>query len=161
MTAPPGIRIIPRMEDRPIVRTLCLVLASVALAVDAGAQAPPAKGFKVVVNAAVPGTKVPRAVLGQIYLGNAQRWGDGRPIVAVDQSSTSRVRKEFSESVLQMPIMMVQQYWLREVSSTKRPPRTKDSDDEVISFVASESGAVGYVSETTPVPPTVHVLAIE
>jgi ABC-type phosphate transport system substrate-binding protein len=143
------------------VRTPFLVVASLVLAAGAGAETPSSRGFKVVVNAAVPGTKVPRAVLAQIYLGNAQRWGDGRPIVAVDLSSTSRVRKEFSESVLQMPIMMVQQYWLREVSSVKRPPRTKETDDDVIAFVAAEAGAVGYVSEATAVPPTVHVLTVE
>ena len=117
--------------------------------------------FKVVVNPAVSGRKIQRDALAQIFLGKAERWGDGRPIVPVDLSSTSAVREAFTERVLGMPIDGVKAYWMRSVAARKRPPKTMASDLEVLTFVAAEPGAVGYVSETTPVPPTVRVVDVE
>src|SRR5258708_35000698 len=97
-----------------------------------------------------------RKVLGHISLGKVQRWGDGAPIVAVDLSGTSPVRKAFCEEILGMSVEAVRFYWLQTVSSTgKRPPLTKPSDEEVISFVASKTGGVGDVSFRTPLPETV------
>lgn len=142
-------------------RTICFVLVGVLLATGREAPAAPAGGFKVIVNPGVTGKKVSRDVLAQIYLGNVQKWGDGRPIVAVDLTSTSRVRQSFSAAVLEMPIIQVQHHWVRSMSIGKRPPRTKDSDEQVIAFVAGEPGGLGYVSEDAPVPPSVRILAVE
>jgi ABC-type phosphate transport system substrate-binding protein len=124
------------------------------------ASAEPA-GYKVIVNAARPGRALRRAVLAQVYLGEAQRWGDGRPIVAVDLSSTSKVRTAFTASVLEMPTIRVQQHWLRAVAGGKVPPRTKETDEDVIAFVAREAGGIGYVSEDAALPPSVRAVAIE
>src|SRR6187431_1463238 len=66
--------------------------------------------FVVIVNAGVAGTSVRRADLAAVFLKKAVRWGDGSPASPVDQSTTSPVRKGFSESVLHMPVMAVVQY---------------------------------------------------
>ena len=117
--------------------------------------------FKVVVNPSITGQKLPREVLAQIYLGTAQRWGDGRPIVPVDRSITASLREAFAGAVLGMPVAGLQSYWLRNIANGKRPPMIKGSDEEVIAFVASEPGAVGYVSDSAAVPSTVRVVAIQ
>jgi len=74
------------------------------------------------------------------------------------------VRKGFSESVLHMPVMAVVQYWGKQLAavaaSSLRPPIVKASDDEVLLYVAKTSGAVGYVSSGTALPPGVKAVTI-
>jgi ABC-type phosphate transport system substrate-binding protein len=117
--------------------------------------------FKVIVNPKVAGRKITRDALAQIYLGQAQRWGDGSPIVAVDLSSTSTVRQAFSTTILGTSVERVKQHWLRAASAGKRPPLTKGSDADVIAFVAGAAGGVGYVSEAADVPPTVRIVPVQ
>jgi ABC-type phosphate transport system substrate-binding protein len=145
-----------------LVRTIGLVVVGALLLTGSTAPAAPSMGgFKVIVNSSIEGKKLDREVLAQIYLGHAQRWGDGRAITAVDQSSTSKVRAAFSWDVLEMPVARVQQHWLRSMSLGKTPPRTKNTDDEVIAFVSAESGAVGYVSDAAVLPASVRAVAVQ
>jgi hypothetical protein len=46
------------------------------------------------------------------------------------------------------------------MSTGMMPPMVKSSDGEIISFVASTRGSIGYVSAETPLPDSVKVLAI-
>jgi ABC-type phosphate transport system substrate-binding protein len=119
--------------------------------------------FVVVVNSSVAGTNVHRADLAAVFLKKAVRWGDGSPANPVDQSGTSPVRKDFSEGVLHMPVMAVVQYWGRQLASmaaSVRPPTVKGSEDEVLVYVAKTSGAVGYVSSGTTLPPGVKAVTV-
>ena len=131
------------------------------LAVIGTAQATDA--FVVVVNSSVAGTNVHRADLAAVFLKKAVRWGDGSAANPVDQSGTSPVRKDFSETVLHMPVMAVVQYWGRQLASmaaSVRPPTVKGSDEEVLAYVAKTSGAVGYVATGTSLPAGVKAVAI-
>jgi ABC-type phosphate transport system substrate-binding protein len=117
----------------------------------------------VVANASVAGTGVRRADLAAVFLKKAVRWGDGSPANPVDQSGTSAVRRGFSEAVLHMPVMGVVQYWGKQISSmaaSVRPPTVKASDEEVLVYVAKTSGAVGYISSGTTLPPGVKAVTI-
>jgi ABC-type phosphate transport system substrate-binding protein len=126
------------------------------------APAPAADEFVVVVNPSVVGTSVKRADLAAVFLKKAVRWGDRSPATPVDQSGTSPVRKAFSESVLQMPISTVLQYWQKQMFGTVpvRPPAVKGGDAEVLAFVAATPGAVGYVSLGATVPAGVKPVQI-
>jgi ABC-type phosphate transport system substrate-binding protein len=130
---------------------LGFVLAA-GLGVRIGHAAPP---FKVIVNPSVTGRAITRDVLAQIYLGGASRWGNGDLIAAVDLSSTSPIRRAFSEQVLGMSVDGVRFHWLRRIAAGLRPPLSKPADAEVIAFVARQPGGVGYVSAATPLPLTV------
>jgi ABC-type phosphate transport system substrate-binding protein len=121
------------------------------------------ESFVVVVNASVAGTTVHRTDLAAVFLKKAVRWGDGSPANPVDLSGTSHVRKDFSEGVLHMPVMAVVQYWGRQLASmaaSVRPPTVKGSEDEVLVYVAKTSGAVGYVSTGTALPPGVKAVTV-
>lgn len=121
-----------------------------------------ADGFVVIAHQSVLGSSVHRADLAAVFLRKATRWGDKTSAVPVDQSGTSAVRKAFSESVLQMPVSTALQYWQKEMFATPplRPPAVKGSDAEVIAFVGSTPGAVGYVSASAALPGEVKRLAI-
>jgi ABC-type phosphate transport system substrate-binding protein len=119
------------------------------------------ESFKVIVNAKVNGRTIPKATLAQIYLGEVERWSDGHPIVPVDLSTTSGVRATFSQAVLGMSVFNVRGYWMRTMGIGRRPPLSRSSDDEVISFVSVRAGGIGYVSDSAVLPATVKAVAIE
>jgi ABC-type phosphate transport system substrate-binding protein len=118
------------------------------------------EAFRVIINPGVKGTQIRRAAVSSIFLREATGWGDGSPASPVDQSMRSPVRQAFSMRVLGKPIEGVQAYWNRCLSSGIWPPPVKSSDADVISFVASTPGAIGYVSSSTALPDSVKELTI-
>jgi len=116
--------------------------------------------FQVIVHPEVEGTQIPRTVLSSIFLKEAARWGDGRPVAPVDQSLRSPVRATFSEYVLNKPVDGVQALWHRKMIQGVRPPIVKSSDADVIAYVAKTSGSIGYVSLSAPLPATVRVVTV-
>jgi ABC-type phosphate transport system substrate-binding protein len=142
------------MRSKAVLMVLTLSLTTLRPAV---AQEP----FRVIVNAKVNGRTVTRATLAQIYLGEVERWGDGHPIVPVDLSVTSPVRAAFSQAVLQMSVFNVRGYWSRTMGIGRRPPMTRADDDEVIAFVTARAGAIGYVSDSAVLPPTVKTIEVQ
>jgi len=122
--------------------------------------APPAV-FKVVVNPEVPGTGIKRQVLSAIFLRKVVKWSDGKAIKPADLSLTSPIRLGFTSAVLGLTTLEVNQYWRQMMSRGIVPPPVKQSDDEVIAFVASTAGAIGYVASSTPTPGSVRELRID
>jgi ABC-type phosphate transport system substrate-binding protein len=141
-----------------------LAVAAVVVA----AAAPPcpalaAEPFVVIAHPSVPGTAMHRADLAAVFLKKAVRWGDGTFATPIDQSGTSSVRQAFSETVFQMPVVAVLQYWQKQLLTSTTPvrvPVVKSSDDEVLAAVAATSGSVGYVSTATPLPASVKAVKL-
>jgi ABC-type phosphate transport system substrate-binding protein len=135
-----------------------------ALALGTAASASPSVSadvpFRVIVHPQVKGSQIPRAALSSIFLKQAPRWGDGSPVQPIDQSVQSSVRKSFSADVLQQGIVAVQVYWQRKMSTGVVPPPVKTSDEEVVAYVASTPGAIGYVSAATPLPDSVKPVEV-
>lgn len=123
---------------------------------------PAADEFLVVAHTSVLGASVRRDDLAGVFLRKVLRWGDRTPAVPVDQSGTSPVRRTFSESVLRMPVSTVLQYWQKQMFATPplRPPAVKGSDAEVIAFVGSTPGAIGYVTLGARLSDQVKTLAV-
>jgi len=138
---------------------LAATLVLVALAGPRPAAA--ADAFKVIVNARMTGRTVSRETLTQVYLGKAERWGDGKPVTAVDLSTTSPVRASFSQTILGMSVVSVRMYWTRTMVSDHFPPMVRSTDEDVIAFVSSRTGSVGYVSADAVLPDTVHTVAVQ
>ena len=135
-----------------------------ALAVGTAASASPSVSgdvpFRVIVHPQVKGSQIPRAALSSIFLKQAPKWGDGSPVQPIDQSVQSSVRKSFSADILQQGIVAVQVYWQRKMSNGVVPPPVKTSDEEVVAYVASTPGAIGYVSAATPLPDSVKPVEV-
>jgi ABC-type phosphate transport system substrate-binding protein len=138
---------------------LAATLVLVALAGPRPAAA--ADAFKVIVNARMTGRTVSRETLTQVYLGKAERWGDGKPVTAVDLSTTSPVRASFSQTILGMSVVSVRMYWTRTMVSDHFPPMVRSTDEDVIAFVSSRTGSVGYVSADAVLPDTVHTVVVQ
>ena len=116
--------------------------------------------FRVIVNPQVKGGQIPRTALSSIFLGRAPKWADGSEVRPVDQSLRSSLRVAFSNDVHMQGLMEIQVYWQREIAKGRVPPPVKSSDDEVVEYVASTPGAIGYVSTGTALPGTVREVAV-
>jgi len=115
--------------------------------------------FKVIVRSDHSGNAIRRQELGDIFLGKRAQWGDGRTLLAVDQSIHSQVRAAFVWEVLGQSAAAVENYWRKQLmTGGRRPPPVKDTDAKVIAFVASKPGTIGYVLAETELPEGVMVL---
>jgi len=118
--------------------------------------------YKVVVNTSQPANTIDKAVLADIFQGKSTRWHDGSRIVPVDHSTQSPVRVTFTREVLGLSMPAAMSYWMRQVSGGGlRPPMVKETDEDVLAFVASNSGSIAYVSEDADLPAAVKVLKIQ
>ena len=71
------------------------------------------------------------------------------------------MRGRFSKEILGHSASAVQRYWEERIFSGRgQPPPIKRSDEDVIEFVESNVGAIGYVSEAVSLTPRVKVLRI-
>jgi ABC-type phosphate transport system substrate-binding protein len=119
------------------------------------------ESYKIIVNAANPGAQIRREALQAIFLKTGARWGDGRAVEMVDQSTRSSVRARFSEQVLGQSLQAVQAQWTQSILQGRgAPPPVRPSDDEVIAFVKSKPAGIGYVSEGASLDPGVKVVRI-
>lgn len=139
---------------------LLSVLVVAVLAVGAAPVVSAEARFRVIVHPQVKGNQIPRAALSSIFLKQASKWGDGSAVRPVDQSLRSPVRMSFSAAVLQQALVQVQMYWQREMARGQVPPPVKTSDEEVVAFVASTPGAIGYVTPGAPLPDSVREVAV-
>ena len=127
-------------------RTLTATLAGLALLLVASTAS--AAGFKVVMNSAVHIDALPKKAVSDLFMKRTTKWSDGAAVVAVDQAESAAVRDEFSRTVHGKATAAVKSYWNQQIFSGREvPPVEKPGDAEVVKFVRSTPGAVGYVSE--------------
>jgi len=144
-------------------KTIAVVLGGMIAATSAAADlgTPGQRPYMVIVNAANPGGVVSREVLADIFLKKATRWTSGAPIEVVDQSLESEIREAFCRDALELTPRAVMSYWQEQLrSGGERPPFVKASDTEVLEYVSTRPGAIGYVSAGTPVDGAVRVLQV-
>jgi ABC-type phosphate transport system substrate-binding protein len=111
------------------------------------AQPRPAPPYVIIVHPANPATSVERRFLEDAFLKRVTRWPDDKTIRPVDLSSSSAVRRKFTEDVLERTLESVKSYWQQRIFSGRDvPPPELDTDDDVVSYVLKYEGAVGYVS---------------
>lgn len=121
-----------------------------------------AEDFQVIVNASSSTTEIERAEVARFFLRQSLKWSDGQPVLPVDQSSRSVVRDAFSRGVLKQPLPAVDTYWQRQIASGRTlPPPVKTSDAEILAYVASTPGAIGYVVGGMNLTPGVKLLRLK
>ena len=132
-----------------------------ALALTLAAGRASAQEYRVIVNAANPGSQIRRDALATIYLKAYARWSDGKPVAAVDQSARSAVRATFTEQALGQDVRAVQILWIRSIQGGQgTPPPVKSSDEDVVAFVKSNPNAIGYVSSNATLDAAVKTVKV-
>ena len=120
-----------------------------------------AEDYLIVVHPSVEGTKIERSVLASIYQKDVIRWGNQVRIRPVDQSSQTPIRLAFTRDILGRSLGEVQSFWTNRMATERElPPPSKATDEDVLAFVASKTGAIGYVSAETDILPGVKVIRL-
>jgi ABC-type phosphate transport system substrate-binding protein len=105
------------------------------------------EAMRIVVHESNAATSITKAQLSRLFLKKVTTWDNGTPVVPVDQPDTAAVRESFSTLVHGRSVAEVKAYWQRMIFSGRSlPPAIKGSDREVIEFVRTNPGGIGYVS---------------
>lgn len=131
-----------------------VLAAAVVFAADAG-------GFRVVANGSIPMTEIDAASLSGIFLKDTVSWPDGSKIVPVDMAPDTTVRKRFTKAVHGRNVAAIKSHWQRQIFSGKGvPPVEFSSEEDLLFFVSETPGAIGYVSDSTPLIDGVRELTV-
>lgn len=135
----------------------CLLCAALILA-PVWAQG----SFVVVVQASNPVTTMKRQEVSDLFLKRKTSWADGLKATPVDLSERLPVRSVFSESVHKKATAAVKTYWQRLIFAGRDvPPPEKVSAEEVMAYVRSRRGAIGYVPTGTALGNGVKSIVLE
>ena len=119
-----------------------------------------AASWKLVANNSVSTTTLSKKQVADLFLKKTAKWDSGAAVVPVDQVDASTAREAFSKAVHGKSAAAVKSYWNQQIFSGRDvPPVEKRTDNEVLSFVRSTPGAIGYVSDGTPTD-GVRVIAV-
>lgn len=140
----------------PLVRLwpwVAVILSGVLLwptVIEVPAHAQETDEFKVIVNASNPLRTMPRNQAARIFLKKEERWANGFAITVVDLPTEHPARQAFSTVVLRKEVKAVEAYWRKLIfSGMGSPPLKLPSEAEVVTFVSSNVGSIGYVAKNT------------
>jgi ABC-type phosphate transport system substrate-binding protein len=132
----------------------------VALGVALARPAVAAGSFVVIVNAANPASHLDARQISDLFLKKVTTWPDGTKAAPVDLTDGAPARASFSQAIHHKSVPAVGVYWQKMIFSGREvPPPEKASPEEVVRFVKSRQGAIGYVPVGTELDPGVKVLA--
>ena len=122
-------------------------LAAALLGLTVASPALAEEGFKVVAHTEVAAESLSRTQLSDLFLKRTTTWPGGGAVVPVDLDEALPAASAFSNAVHHKSVAVIRAFWKRvQMSGRDTPPTVRASDDEVVAFVRSPRGAIGYVS---------------
>jgi ABC-type phosphate transport system substrate-binding protein len=141
---------------RIMILTLSLVAGLIATTRTARAQE-----FVVVVNEANPNRTISSAELGRVFQKQAARWPNGLAAEPVDLAEGSALRERFSRGVFSRSTAQIKAWWQAQIFSGRAiPPVELASESQVLEYVQTHGGAIGYVSAAATIPAGVRRLPV-
>lgn len=120
-----------------------------------------AQEFTVIVNASNPVSTMPKDDVAKLFLKKTVSWQSGRPVAPVELPTTAKAREAFAREVLNKSIAQVKSYWQQQIFSGRDvPPPEKQSENDVVAYVRSNPGAIGYVSKGVDIGRGVKALSL-
>ncbi|MAO66329.1 MAG: hypothetical protein CL666_15145 [Balneola sp.] len=122
-----------------------IILLLISFATEVSAQS-----YQVIVNESNSTAEISKGDLSDIFLKKKTKWDYGSAITPVDLNARSGVREAFSKDIHGRGIGAIRSYWQQAAfSGAGTAPLERSGDAEVIDFVKSNPGAVGYISADT------------
>ncbi|HEV8579125.1 MAG TPA: phosphate ABC transporter substrate-binding protein [Thermoanaerobaculia bacterium] len=148
--------------DRASIGKALAVVLFVACGIAPGAR--PAAGagdVVVIVNAANSTSALAAAEVSSLFLKKTEAWPDKTPASPVDLDERSPARESFSRQIHSKRTAAIKSYWQKMIFSGREvPPPEKASPEEVVRFVRSHPGGIGYVPAGTPLGSGVKILEV-
>ena len=120
-----------------------------------------AQEFTVIVNASNPVSSMPKDEVARLFLKKTVAWQTGRAVAPVELPANAKAREAFAREVLNKSMAQVKSYWQQEIFSGRDvPPPEKQTENDVVAFVRSNPGAIGYVSKGADIGRGVKPLAL-
>lgn len=117
--------------------------------------------YKVIIHKDNPVSLLARDKVSEMFLKKVDTWENGETVLPVDLVSRSPVREKFSQEIHGKSVRSILNYWQKQIfSGRSSPPPWKMSDGEILDYVKSHPGAIGYVSGQADVK-EVKVLKVE
>ncbi len=132
---------------RGLATSLLLLLGVVAMGLPS--QAEQRFSFRVIVH---PDSEVKSLTVSEIrakFYKKDLNWPDGTEVLPVDLPVDSRTRITFSDAILGKTPEEVQTSWFQRTFDGLTPPAEAANNAQVVSYVKSTPGAIGYVSRNT------------
>ena len=140
----------------------CTLLSLIAtIGVLSSPLAAQAQDFTVIVNASNPVSSLPMDDVAKLFLKKTVAWESGKPAAPVELPAAAKAREAFARTVLNKSIAQVKSYWQQQIFSGRDvPPPEKQTESDVVAFVRSNPGAIGYVSKGADIGRGVKALSV-
>ena len=133
----------------------CLSIAMI------GARRRPDVKVVIVVNSANPVSVMRREQVARMFVRELVAWDNGEEILPVDQLERSPSRVTFARDVERQTVSSLKTYWQQRIfSGNESPPPERVSDSDVLTYVRSNAGAIGYVVDGTDLGTGVKAVVI-
>ncbi len=105
----------------------------------------------VIVNDSVTQTSLSKEDVMRAFLGKKKKWNDGQKIyLAVLKKGP--IHEEFVTTYVNKTPSKFSSFWkIATVSGTGHPPKSFKTEADLLNYVTSKKGALGYISPNTPV----------
>lgn len=108
-----------------------------------------AAGPVVIANASVSDASLSQSDIQKIYLGKKSSWSDGSKIIPVTLAEGD-THEAFCNSLVKKSASQFSTFWKQAIFTGKgTPPRSFTTEAELVAYVGSTAGAIGYVSSGT------------
>jgi ABC-type phosphate transport system substrate-binding protein len=145
-------------EETMLKRAL-LVLTAVALGV--ALFLGEALAYTVIVNQTAGGPTLTADEVSRAFLRKLEQWPNGTKVEPIDLVADSPVREAFTKEIHGRPVAAVQKYWQTQVFAGRGVPPKEAPEEDVVKFVASTPGAIGYVSDEAKVAGVAGIVVVQ
>lgn len=117
--------------------------------------------YRLVVHASNPIGHLTRDQVSRIFLRKVTLWDNRQPVLPIDQTPESPVRRTFTKQIHQRTIASVQTWWQQQTfAGVAVAPPERGSDGEVLEYVRRYPNAIGYIRAGVPVGANVKAVDI-
>lgn len=106
-----------------------------------------AQDYKIIVNKSNPVSSMTKQEVSKMFLKKTLKWDNNQTVLPVDLTEDNPAWETFSKEIHRRDLKKVKAYWQKMIFSGRAvPPPEKVNESEVLAYVQSNPGAIGYVS---------------
>lgn len=117
--------------------------------------------YRVVVHTSNSVTRLSRDQVSKIFLRKVTLWDNRQPVLPVDQTAESPVRRAFTKQIHQRTIASVQTWWQQQTfAGVGVAPPERATDTEVLDYIRKYPNAIGYIRAGAPLGANIKAIYV-